>query len=273
MHYSFHVPAKPLGEVVHSFWDSSFSLAHARVRILPRGTIEVIINLSDDEIRIFDSSHAGRCLRLPGIVVSGAYAGALDIDPMQHASLIGVHFRPGRAFSVLGTDLSDLANNHFPLEALWGRAAVELRERLCAADSPVLRFRILEEVLTARLHGRQEHPAITLALGTFGPAGIGDSVRSVSQRLGLSQRRFIQVFAEQVGLTPKLFCRVLRFEQAREHLNRFAKVNLSQVALACGYCDQSHMVRDFQEFSGFSPTAFLRRPGDELVPNHVRLLG
>jgi len=73
------------------------------VRILPRGTIELVINLSEDEVRIYDSGQPARCLRFPGIVISGAYAGALDIDPMQHASMMGVHFRPGGAYPFLAT--------------------------------------------------------------------------------------------------------------------------------------------------------------------------
>ena len=273
MRYFSHEPARPLGDFIHSFWDSTYAPSHPRVRILPRGTIEIVINLSEDEVRVYDSGQPEHCRRFPGIVVSGAYAGALDIDPMQHASMMGVHFKPGGAFPFFGAAVGELANSHLALEILWGRSAIELREKLCSAATTQQRFQILEETLTARLRCFSEHPAVSLALGIFGPAGIGDSVRAVAERVGLSQRRFIQVFTAQVGLTPKLFCRVLRFKHAREFLNQPETLNWSQVALACGYYDQSHLIHDFQEFSGLSPTDYLCVPGNGLMRSHVLVLG
>ena len=83
----------------------------------------------------------------------------------MHASIIGVHFRPGRAIPVLGVPVSELADAHVDLESLWGRAAAELRERLCKAATPEKRFAVLEEVLLGRL--RQPplwHGAIPVAL-------------------------------------------------------------------------------------------------------------
>ncbi len=269
MRFSSYEPAPPLGNFVHRFWDATYTPSHARVRILPAGAIELVINLSDDEIRVYDSRQPEQCRRLPGIVISGAYGGALDIDPMQHASMMGVHFKPGGAFRFFGEVIGELANRHLPLELLWGRTALALREKLCSARSPRRRFRILEETLLARLQRFTEHPAVALALDIFGPAGVGDSVRAAASRVGLSERRLIQLFTAHVGLTPKLFCRVLRFQHARKVTQQSASLNWAELALACGYYDQSHFIRDFQTFSGFCPTEYLRRRGSSLFPNLV----
>jgi AraC-like DNA-binding protein len=239
------------------------------VRILPSGANELVINLSEDEIRIYDSGQPESCRRFPGIVVAGTYAGALDIDPMQRASILGVHFRPGGAFPFFGEAVGELANRHVALEVLWGRSATELREKLCSAPTSQKRFQILEEALTDRLQHFSEHPAVSLALDIFGPAGIGASVRAVAKRVGLSERRFIQVFTAQVGLTPKLFCRVLRFQHVRQVVNRPATLNWAQLALDCGYYDQSHLIHDFQEFSGLRPTDYLCLRDKPLSRDHV----
>jgi AraC-like DNA-binding protein len=273
MRFFSHEPARPLGDFVHSFWDCPDAPSHPRERILPSGTIELVINLREDEVRIYDSEQPTLYRRFPGIVVSGTYAGAFVIDPTQHASMMGVHFRPGGAFPFFGAAIGELANSHLALEDLWGRPAIELRERLCAAATPQKRFQILEETLKARLRWLSEHPAVSLALDIFSPAGIGDSVRGVAERVGLSQRRFIQIFTAHVGLTPKLFCRVLRFQYAREFIDQSATLNWSRVALACGYYDQSHLIHDFQEFSGLSPTNYLCLPSNRLIRNHVLVLG
>jgi len=80
--------------------------------------------------------------------------------------------------------------------------------------------------------------------------------------LCLSQRRFIQVFTTEIGMTPKLFCRVQRFQRVLALLRLTTAVDWARLAVDCGYFDQSHMIRDFLAFSDFSPADFLRRQND-----------
>src|SRR5262249_32387941 len=192
------------------------------------------------------------------------------IDTLEHASVMGVHFRPGGASRVLGIPAGALADSHVALEALWGRSARDLRARLCAASTPAQRFEVLEEALTARLsRPSKSHGAVRFALGALerAPMRITELARSVN----LSHRRFIDVFTSAVGMTPKLFARVRRFQRAAELARHKATPDWVQLALDCGYCDQSHMIRDFVAFSGFSP-AQLRRLGDRPVKeSHVAL--
>jgi len=89
----------------------------------------------------------------------------------------------------------------------------------------------------------------------------------VTGQLALSPRRFIQVFAEQVGLTPKLFCRVRRFHEVMRRVHQGSGIDWTEVALSCGYFDQAHFIRDFRAFSGLNPTAWLAHRGEHL--NHV----
>ena len=97
------------------------------------------------------------------------------------------------------------------------------------------------------------------------------SVSAVVERTGWSQRRFIEVFRDEVGLTPKLFCRVVRFQQVVQKIHRQRQVDWAGVAVDCGYYDQAHFIHDFQAFSGFSPTTYLRVRTAHL--NHVPLAG
>src|SRR5262245_44602949 len=145
-----HAPGPPLGDFVEQFWLCSDTPAHSRGLILPNGTIELVVNLGEDEYQIHDPARPGRCGRHTGAVVSGAYGGFFVVDRAQHASIVGVHFRPGAAPPFLGVPASELAGAHVDLEALWGRAADELRERLREAATPAERFSLLERTLAAR---------------------------------------------------------------------------------------------------------------------------
>jgi transcriptional regulator GlxA family with amidase domain len=174
------------------------------------------------------------------------------------------------AVPFLGVPASELVDMHLDLEALWGRAARELRERLCEAVTPAARCSLLEAALMARLRRPPEyHPAVPAALAALEPAEQGVSVREVARGVGLSQRRFIQVFSSAVGVTPKRYHRIRRFQRARRQVRSISCPDWADVALACGYFDQSHLIRDFQEFAGFTPGEFQRQWREHVLPNHV----
>jgi AraC-like DNA-binding protein len=270
MFYGSRTPAQPLCRFIELFWACSDAPTHPREKILPSGTIELVVNLREDEIRVYDPLHLGHCRRLSGAVVSGAYSRCFVIDPLQHASIVGVHFRPGGAFPFLGISAGDLANTHVDLEALWGRAAVELRERLCEASCLPARFELLRKALTARLNCTpKHHRAVPIALSAFDRIGPTVRVRDVARQVGLSQRRFIQVFAAEVGLTPKMYARIRRFQQAQELVCDSPAPDWARVAVACGYFDQSHLIRDFVEFAGLAPEDYRRQRSEHVLHNHV----
>ncbi|HVK09930.1 MAG TPA: AraC family transcriptional regulator [Gemmataceae bacterium] len=264
MFYRCHRPAPPLAEFIEWFWYCADVPTYDRVRILPSGTVELVVNLRDDEVLLEGPVRR----RLSGAVVSGTYGGFLVVDPMQHASMIGVHFRPGGAAPFLGAAPGDLTDAHADLAGLWGRSAVELRERLCAARTPEGRFAVLERMLAARLaRAPGRHRAVPAAVAALERPEA--RVREVAAETGLSQRRFIRVFAAEVGLTPKLYGRVRRFQRARGLVRPGSPPDWARIAAECGYFDQAHLIRDFQAFAGFSPGEFVRQLGGRVMPNHI----
>ncbi|MCE9674028.1 helix-turn-helix domain-containing protein [Myxococcus stipitatus] len=272
MLYTSHAPMAPLADFVEYYWSLGDVPAHARERIVPSGTLELVVNLHEDEIRVYDPVDPTRCRRFSGAVVSGAYRSYFVIDTREHTSIVGVHFRPGGARAALGLPPGELADTHVDLETLWGGRARLLRERLCSARTPGERFRLLEEALLSSLRAMPERQrAMHFALERL--ARGGSSVGDVAAELGLSRRRFIELFTADVGITPKLFGRVRRFQRALAMTERPRVPAWSQLALECGYFDQSHMSRDFMDFSGLSPAAFLRHRCVDVKENHVALPG
>ena len=272
MFYLTYAPGPPISEFVDYFWLFEGGQTARKERIVPSGTIELVVNLRDDEVRIYDREQPEKYRRFSGAVASGTYSSIFVVDAMQHESMLGVHFKPGGAFPILGALASELTDAHANLEDLWGRAALELRERLCTVSTYRERFQVMEEILTHRVRRSQKgHPAVPIALRLLGASGTGALVRDIAREVGISQRRFSQVFATQVGLSPKLFSRILRFQRVRTLAHRTEKLDWAQLASTCGYFDQSHLINDFREFSGFSPTEYLRRhqPDDRLKSNHV----
>jgi len=270
MQYQTYVPAPPLDRYIERFWLCSDTPSTASERIVPSGTLELVINLCEDEVRIYDPLQLDRYVRLSGGVVSGTYHSYFTIDPRQHASILGVHFRPGGACPFLGMPAHELADTHVDLAAIWGSAAVALRDALCAAGSPGERFSLLEAALGSRLRtSRETHWAVSAAVELLERTAGTIRVRDLSHQVGLCQRRLIQVFAAEVGLTPKQYGRIQRFQRARAQCGRVALPDWAEIAYACGYADQAHLIHDFQAFAGHTPGAYHRRAAERRLPNHV----
>lgn len=273
MLYATKKPRAPLDTCVERLWLVIGAPAQAKERIAASGAIDLGINLHENAYRIYDPAQPARCKRFSGAVVSGAHSEPFVIDPRELVSIMGVRFRPGGAFPFLGAPASELADAHVDLEALWGTSARELRERLCAAKTPAERFNLLENALMEHLFKPLErHYAVRFALDAFGRTDSDLAMREVARKAGLSQRRFIQVFAREVGMSPKLFCRVRRFRQALNAVKKTTVPDWGRVAVDFGYFDQSHMIHDFQFFSHLSPTAFVRQRSDCVFQNHATLV-
>lgn len=229
-------------------------------RIFPTGTFELAFNLRNDELRIYVASESLLCRRYSGALVSGPYDRVFVTDRAEEASVMGAHFRPGGAFPFLGLSAYELGNMHIDLATIWGRQAEEIRERLAVASSSGHRFRLLENALLSRLRRPLEHhPAVSLALTGLRSENSRAAVRKLAREAGVSDRRFIDVFRSEVGLNPKLFHRVQRFQHVLIKVHRLPEPEWKQLALEHGYFDQSHLIRDFLAFSGFGPADYLRR--------------
>lgn len=264
MRFRSYIPRAPLNEVIEDFWSyEDYEGEHRRETILPSGTFEMVFNLREDEFRIYAVSDPDTCRRFSGAMISGPYAGSFMSDTAEEAAILGVHFKPGGAFAVLGLPAGELTNAHVDLRTIWGPAATTLRERLCDTRRPNDRFRLLERTLLKKfLDGPDRHGAVRAGVDVLMRTHGRTKVRDIASAVDLSQRRFIEVFANEIGLTPKLFARVQRFQHAVVSQRTAAKVDMARLAVDCGYFDQSHLIHEFIEFAGLTPADYWRRQSE-----------
>ncbi len=252
-----HRPPPPLDAFVDVIWTCEREPERwAQERLLPDGSVELVIDL----------------LASPSTdVVAGPHSHFFLLDTTQRQRLVGVHFKPGGAYPFLGPPLLELRNTEAPLDALWGPVARELREQIGEARTDDERCSIVSRVLLERGRERMSHHrAVEYALREFTHVPHACTIGDVSAATGLSQRRFIQLFAAEVGLTPKVFCRIRRFQRAIRAAHHSGFVNWSELAVDCGYFDQAHLIHDFQAFSGLTPAAWAAQRTAHV--NHVPIL-
>ncbi|HZU32186.1 MAG TPA: AraC family transcriptional regulator [Candidatus Angelobacter sp.] len=270
MLYLTHLPQPPLSNFVELFWfyDGFPQRTHKKERLMPDGSVEIVINLREDETRVYDRENLEQCSRLPGSVVCGPHSSFFVIDTAEQDSVIGIHFKPGGIFPFFKLPADELQNQHISLQDLWGAEGGMLRERLLEAPTPQAKLKTLETCLLAQAcQPLERHPAVGFALELFSTGNTSLAIADVSEQIGISSRRFIQLFSNQVGLTPKLFCRVRRFQQVLKKVRTGAEFDWTEIAADCGYYDQAHFIHDFKAFSGINPTTYLLSNTEHL--NHV----
>ncbi len=236
-----------------------------REHVLPSGHMHLVFRLSDHRIRLYrdvldPSGHTFGCA-----VIGGPRAGFYVKDVSEPASSVGALLQPGAARALFGAPADELAGRHFPLDDLWGQSAAWARERLLEEQYPERRLDVIESLLVPRLPKvRGLHPAVALALQRFTETA---DVHEVVSETGFSHRRFIALFREAVGLTPKLYCRLRRFQRVLARVAAAQPASWVDLAMAAGYSDQSHFNREFLEFAGVTPGEYRRI--SPVFPHHI----
>lgn len=247
------MPPLPVSQFVDCFWIySGYSPSHARERVLPTGAMDLVFAVDIE----------GRAAS----TITGARCDSLELDTSRPFNAIGVHFKPGGGAPFFGVPSNELRNRSVTLDLLWGRFATTIADRLWDAETPEEQFGILEGALLARSRDRLVfHPAVQYAVDLI-ERSRAPTVAEIVERIGMSPRRFLDVFQSAVGLSPKAFCRIRRFAAVLGRIEQAADIDWVDIALSCGYFDQAHFNHDFRAFSGLSPSTYLRH---HISPTHV----
>lgn len=260
-------PIAPLNEFVANLWISTgYRPAHRLERLLPNGIIELVIPLQESEpLRCYHPETFAPRNTFRGPILSGARAGHTVIDTAQLHEIMGACFHPGGAVALLGMPADDVRDHDVPLDALWGADAIALHDRLLAEKTPQGRLDLLEKALLQRARvDLRIHPVMRTALRQLDQTDTPVEVGDLAARFGWSDRHFIRSFSEQVGITPKAYGRIRRFQAALRRIRTGRPNNWADVAAECGYYDQAHLIRDFRAFSGLTPAAYARIGRNEI---------
>jgi AraC-like DNA-binding protein len=226
-------------------------LVAPRELMLPTGTAHIVFRLSHEPLRIFADTSDLQGKTYSHGIVGGPRAAPYVRATTEPARSVGAMLRPGVAVRLFGLPGDELSGRHLCLEDLWGKAAREAEHKLGEASSLEAQLDLLEQFLMARLpRVRAMNPAVAHGFMRLTQgAGVAEAVRES----GYSHRRFIALFREASGFSPKQFARVMRFQGALELLHGELSLSLVQVALRAGYSDQAHFTREFSEFAQVSP--------------------
>ena len=262
MIYLERKPAAALAGCVEMLWFACApDLPHQRELVLPGGKIQFVISLAADHLT--HCSPEGDVPIAPALLV-GARTSAELVATRDMKRLVGVVFRPGG----LGPWLRERADLFYEQSLSLSdlRPMGFVRDRVREEGStPENALRVLDDVLCERALAPERRTHVVRALSLLRSRSVGETARE----LGISERRLHHVFTEDVGLSPKQWSRVRRFQRVVRALHQGVEMRWAELAVVCGYADQSHFSRDFHSFSGIDPTTSAASRGR--WQNHVAM--
>lgn len=245
-------------------WCFRGRLSHRFERGLPGGAAQLLINLDADRLSHYRDD-GGLLARTSGVAVAGIRCAPVVLDTSEQRSVCGAVFSPTGASAYLRLPARLLANELLDMTLVQSRRWRDARERLVNTDDTAECLHALESILLEGVCGAPSlAPHIDLACRRIEH---GANIEDVRNGLGLSAHRLIDEFRTRVGLTPKRYGRLARFQRTLDRLQ--SRSSWADLAVECGYSDQAHMIREFRMFSGLTPSAYQAR--SSLEKNHCPL--
>jgi len=228
---------------------------------------------------IFHRARNGEPLRqfgkkLPTVFLYGQGTGYSEIMASGGLDMLGIYFQPSALHTIFGLDSAEITNGCLDLDDFSRKQGYSLSDRLLHAGSSDQQNQILQDFLHSLLQknapkadsfGQQVLSKIEEKRGRM-------SVQDLQQSLQLSERSLERKFQQHIGMTPSLYLRIQRFQNALTQIRRRGFDKLTDVAYDNDYADQSHFLRDFKTFTGIAPSLYLRQT-TEIVANFSQMAG
>jgi AraC-like DNA-binding protein len=251
MRYREIKPTPLLRRFVECFWllegDGSANGSPPE-RILPDGCVELILNFGARFLQHVD----GKQQLQPRNFVVGQMTGPIVISPSGAVELLGIRFQPGGTRAFLGTPAHEFTDEVVDLGNLSGKLERELSQTCARGRTLVDRVAALDAHLCGQLRQSEyESHVLKLAARIIDCRGLV-SVDELAASAGVSSRQLERRFLREVGIGPKLLARIVRFQQVFRAVEQCDSAWAS-VAVECGYYDQAHLIRDFNQFARQTP--------------------
>jgi AraC-like DNA-binding protein len=198
--------------------------------------------------------------RRPPAFLMGARGSSTVVEGDCAPSYLELWLAPLGAYTLLGLPMDELSGQLVDLADVLGPEGRRLAEQLRETRSWRRRFALMDQFLLRRMDsGPQPSPEVGWAWRRLVASGGTVPISRIAGEVGWSHRHLIARFREQIGLTPKTGARLVRLDAVWQHIEKRGPLDWGQVAAEAGYADQAHLIRDFRQFTGATPAAFLTR--------------
>lgn len=254
MEYCEYPPSAALAPFVKCFWSlESDEEAHERERIFPDGSIELILHYRD-LFRKYDE--AGNFVVQPKSFFHGQLKRYFELQATGKIGIFSVRFHPAGLRPFVPFSIDDITDDTVPTSAAWGEKAAQLETDLLAAQTTDQRIALMETFLLGQLKREQVDSIVEKSVERIIEQSGITSVDEIAQQQTIGKRALERRFQQSVGLSPKLFARIIRFNYALQLIEKRDFSNFTTVAYEGGFYDQAHFIKDFQDLTGLNPKQY-----------------
>ncbi|AHM63407.1 transcriptional regulator [Flammeovirgaceae bacterium 311] len=252
-------PSPALKPYIEHYWQGDFNTSAASLlvqQIVPDGFIDLIIHLTDTRCELlqhyyFDST--------PDYMIVGLYTRSFPIQFTGLAKVFSIRFKPEGIYQLFGVPAAELQETFIDIESLnrkyFRDFCHRLREKTCTGEM----IHHCEQFFLQQLHNMKlQHYYLNCAAEIIRQQKGKVSMEALAAEACISIRQLEREFKQKIGLSPKQYMRLTRLSEANRLMDSGKDIDLTGLSYACGFADQAHFTREFREFIGEKPTAFLK---------------
>ncbi|MDX1543407.1 MAG: AraC family transcriptional regulator [Christiangramia sp.] len=248
--------------MVAMLYNKDYCPGHKMDKYLPDATTNIIFELTGTPKFIYDNHTKREKQKFTDVWFSGVLKDYITISSASEEMMVLV-FKPGAGFPLTHDSAADYCNKVLPASQVFGKSIMELHAKLVKPTSPEEKFLEIEKWLLHQIKQEDFYTEIIqYAINAIENSPSRINIAELAKKTGYSQKQFIQLFKKYVGITPKQFHRIKRFNEILTAVENKEKISWTIVAADCGYFDQAHFIRDFQSFSGLNPKKYISDIGE-----------
>lgn len=262
MKYQTFKPGKDLDTLVKCYWtlEGPVQVPSQKQVIVPDGCMEMIFHIGDLYKQYMID---GKSIVQPRCFVFGQLTRPLEIEPTGESKIFSARFHPDGFLPFATMPVKSMENTAVPLTSLFGKDGRELEQTILPAGSDQGRIELLEQFLLKRLTDVEViDRTVKATVETILTANGQLSIDEVARRVNINRRQLERKFSTAIGLSPKQLSRIVKLQATLKMLLSKQYSSLTELAYDNDYYDQAHFIRNFKEFTGFTPKEFY---GDSLA--------
>lgn len=230
---------------------------HSIERVVPTGHIYIIFELDDIPRNTFDNDTLKPNGTFTKVWISGMHRNFISISAHQNSEMFVIQFKPFGAYPFFHFSLEKLNEKVVPAEEILGKGILLLRDKILNCETSKDKFSVTDEWLEEKFDPNNNPPSDLLNVLEYLQKEPCSNYNEAIIDYPNTQKHLIDQCKKFMGLTPKYFQRILRFQEIFQEMQKEIGVPWPQIAYQCGFSDQSHFIKEFKHFSGFNPTEFI----------------
>ena len=256
----FFKPSKILSQYIDYYYlleTSNISEYSSMHRVYPYGNIILVFHYKNP---FFFQKRDQVATMEPQTVICGQQTSYYDLVPSGPIGMIFIVFHPHGARMFFNIPMNEIKDKNLTYEYIVSNEALIIEEQIQNANCIKDRIIIIENYLTKKLYQNYcDNKRIAVVMNKINHNKGQISIKYLANMACLSIKQFERMFSSFTGINPKLFLRIIRFQNIIKKINNKGLNDLTQIAYECGYYDQSHFINDFKAITDLTPTEYIKK--------------